>query len=355
MAPIFCDAYGRGLSSLSMRRKRYIVRHLSPGSPRALGHIPSQLRIATGASERSSESYWIIKNTHCFYFSLTNSLYPENTVSLCNMMQNGSGGSYSLSELKTRTMEQSYATVPFPVSKLQFQELIDTFVSFLALPFAVKQGLYFQVFPGDRGSEVGYKRYRREEGKTDNREYVHYHRAAEERFVDARTEVPEFDALLSAMKVVHDEALHSLTEVIAAFEQEFPGISQKFFATEKPGNFYLRVLKYDNAEVGEFLAKGHYDRGTCTLALAESAPGLRLGINDTNLGEVIHKEHEALFLHGLKFPEVTSESFLPTWHDVIQQSTHSYSPEIARWAVVFFADAHDLPPISYTEAHSPKQ
>ena len=250
---------------------------------------------------------------------------------------------------------QGYARVPFSVSQAQFQSAMEIFFEFLKLPFETKESVYFKIRPDDRGSEVGYMRYRREEGKTDNREYFHYHTHADENFGELREKNPELDRLLNVMKPIFDEASLTLRAVLTSFEEEYPGITKKFFDDEKFSNFYLRFLKYDVDEPGSFLAKGHYDRGSCTLALAESAPGLRLGFDDKTLTEVEHTSGEVIFMPGLKFHEVTSKEFAPIWHDVVQKSSDTYSHEASRWAIVFFADTLEIAPITYEEAHTPIQ
>ncbi len=78
-----------------------------------------------------------------------------------------------------------------------------------------------------------------------------------------------------------------------------------------------------------------------------------MGVDDLHLREVVHRDGEALFMPGLKFHEVTSEEFVPTWHDVIQKSEDIYSENIARWAVAFFADPYEMTPMTYNEAHTP--
>lgn len=258
-------------------------------------------------------------------------------------------GPIAYAELEQELKEKCHAVVPFRVSHKEFQEAIDVFVKFLALPLETKEKIHFKIRPEDRGTEVGYRRYLRDEGQTDNREYVHYHRLAEERFAEKRRQIPELDELLRSMKRIHDEAVGTVHQIMLALDERFPGISNKI------ENHYLRFLKYDRAKPGEFLAKGHYDRGSCTLALAESAPGLRMGVDDQHLKEIVHHEGEALFMPGLKFSLITSGEFVPTWHDVVQKGDDAYSDDIARWAIVLFADAKDMPIITYDEAHTPRR
>ncbi len=255
--------------------------------------------------------------------------------------------------LRDEILDHAYATVPLSITSVEIGDAIQMFMRFLALPIDVKERCYFQIQSNDRGSEVGYRRYLRDTGQTDNREYVHYHTLAEERFVNEREDIPELHNLLNNMRQIHDAALATLREVLVSFDTVYPGLSAQFFSPTQPGNFYLRFLKYDNLHPGAFLAKGHYDRGSCTLAIAESAPGLRMGIDTSSLHEVAHHEGEALFFPSLTFPELTHSDFKPTWHDVIQKDSDTFSSDTARWAIVLFADTHTLRPISYEEAHTP--
>ena len=262
----------------------------------------------------------------------------------------------SFDELKTQIKENSCVRIPFPVLRPDFNKAIDHFVHFLSLPMEKKREIFFKARQDERGAEVGYVRYLRDYGHTDNREYFHYHHLAEERFSNLRTDIPELDELLKSMKFIYGETVKSLEEILVTLDKHFPGIHRNFFTEENGrGDFYLRFLKYDYAKPGEFLAKGHYDRGGCTLALAESAPGLRMGIDDEHMKEVEHLEGEALFMPALKFSTLTSNDFPPTWHDVVQKGDDTYNGEIARWAIVFFANPVNVPEITYEEAHTPRR
>ncbi len=260
-------------------------------------------------------------------------------------------------DLLSQIRENAYAVVPFPVSKAEFQSAMDCYVAFLALPQDVKDGIYFNIDLGDeRGADVGYQIRRREAGQIDNREFFHYHPDAEERFREARQTRPELDRLLIAMKHINDHATAAMEEVIRALDTEFPGLHERMFVTGgRAPNFALRFLKYDVANPGEFLAKGHYDRGAYTLALAESAPGLRMGIDDLHLRDVVHDEGQALFMPGLNSPEFTGGAIPATWHDVVQKSDDTYSTDIARWAIVFFADTYIKPKTTFEDRHTPKR
>jgi isopenicillin N synthase-like dioxygenase len=260
----------------------------------------------------------------------------------------------SFEEISRQIKEKQYAVIPLVIPHDTFQKAMEVFVDFLSLPQETKDSIYFQVEPGARGTEVGYKLYKRDLGNTDNREYFHYHAAADERFAAGVEKISQLKKLLGAMKPIYQEASNALSKVMLQFETKFPGIHEKFFPKGHYPRFYLRFLKYDRLTPGEFLAKGHYDRGSCTLALAESAPGLRMGLNEQTLHDVIHDEGRALFMPGLKFAEVTSNEFPPTWHDVVQKTDIGYREDIARWAIVFFADCSSMKDVTYEQAHTPR-
>lgn len=260
----------------------------------------------------------------------------------------------SLAEIQRQIQEKHHAVVPFPIPRAKLQEAIDVYIRFLALPLEVKEPIYFKVDPENRGTEVGYKRYRRELGNTDNREYFHYHALADERFAEYATRIPELAALLDAMKGVYVEAKETLRQTLTQFEERFPGITELILPPNKIPLLFVRFLKYDRMEPGDFLAKGHYDRGTCTLAISESAPGLRMGLGDADLKPVAHEDQQALFMPGIKFPDITSPEFPPTWHDVVQQTDDGFRDDIARWAIVFFAGHENMGTITYEDAHTPK-
>ena len=148
----------------------------------------------------------------------------------------------------------------------------------------------------------------------------------------------------------------TLGRTLDEFEKEFPGLYARFIVEDTHRRFYLRFLKYDTKGKGRFLARAHFDRGGATLAIAESAPGLRIGRNNSETGilhleEVSHEEHSAIFFPSYHFPRLTGPEFEPAWHDVTQSSDDQYSEDTARWAIVFFADVYGLPLPSERATH----
>lgn len=259
---------------------------------------------------------------------------------------------HSLQEIKKQLQEENFISVPFDMSRQDIEKAIAAFFDFLSLPDEIKNKLYFKIDPDNRGTEVGYRRREQRLGDLDNRQYFHYNEYADEPFLMYAEQNPVTKKFLLEARNVYDHAKETLGDILKSFDSEFPGTHDKFFPSDVFPRFFLRFLAYDPAEKGEFLAKGHYDRGGCTLAIAESAPGLRIGKNDASLHELEHREGQALFFADLDFPSFTSEEFQPAWHDVIQKTENRLNDSVARWAIVFFADPIGMRNISFEEAHT---
>ena len=261
--------------------------------------------------------------------------------------------SFSYHRLLSKIREKNFASVPFTMTRKELENAASSFLAFLKLPQETKEQFRFTVDKKRRGAHVGYSRKVQEKGALDNKEYFHYNL-----YTEAFTNLPErqnpvVETFFKNAHAVYENGARAIGKIMEAFETAFPGIHGKFFPNNATPNFYLRFLKYDVVGRGNFLAKAHYDRGGCTLALAESAPGLRIGKNQETLREVEHKENSALFMPAWNLRKVTSDEFGPAWHDVVQRSGDTLNAETARWAIVFFADPMGMDEISVEETHTP--
>lgn len=256
-------------------------------------------------------------------------------------------------ELLSRLERDYFCPCPITITEEEISKAVEAFINFISLPNHLITPLLYRLNDQDRGSEVGYNNRRRSEGKTDDRDYFHYHSAAEEGFKQERQSIPELDRLLRAMKPIYEQATDSVKAIFRLFDQKFPGTYEKVFDGKRPDNLYLRLVAYKRHNVGDFLAIGHYDRGGCAFALAESAPGLRIGPNPDKLRPVEHVRGEGLFFPGIRFDELTGGNFVPAWHDVIQKEQDDFSSDWTRWALVMFIDHHKMQYVTYEEAHRP--
>ena len=252
--------------------------------------------------------------------------------------------------------EKTYAEVPFNLSRAKLITAAERFFDYLSLPQEEKEALHFYDRPENRQG-IGYVRKAGEEdevGRTDFKEYFHYHPKLLTEFEGNDVlKRPETIAYLEAAEEVHKEALKTSKNIFRIISVEFPDLYRRFFPRTEEYVEYaaLRFLKYEPSGEGNFLARAHYDRGCATLALAESAPGLRIGKDETTLKEVEHKDNVALFMPAYQLPEVTDMRFRPSWHDVVQSSKDVYRKNAARWAIVFFADLEGTHVPTKEESH----
>ena len=108
------------------------------------------------------------------------------------------------------------------------------------------------------------------------------------------------------------------TDILKELSHLYPGLMDRFFTEEEP-HVLLRFIRYHWQESHENLAKPHYDAGSCTLAIAESEKGLRIGADQDTLKLIEHAPGEALFFLSSNFQRLVADATLkPAWHDVVQ-------------------------------------
>lgn len=254
---------------------------------------------------------------------------------------------------------QNYIEVPMGIPKRKIDEAVRHFFDFLSLPQEVKDDFYFILDTQDRGSNAGYARKARTKGASDDKEYFQYRLATDRVLaskIHAHRENPRVMNLLRSARALLGEASMMCAQVVRTIDAYHPGLYQKIFSPDAERLFSLRFLKYERGEKGMRLAKAHYDRGCCTLALAESAPGLRIGKDEASLKEVVREGRSAIFFPSFTFPEdIGSATFSSSWHDVVQKEEDVWTEDTARWSIIFFADSNVPHRISYEDAHTPRK
>lgn len=256
-------------------------------------------------------------------------------------------------EITQSLRDRNYAKIPLAISRREYETAAERFFMFLQLPLEWKQSLHFFLDP-DNVAEVGYFSKSSDDGRSDDKEFFHYHPAFRERFAEEIRRSPDLADFISAADGIYQKAEKLFREIAREFDNQFPGLYETLFPPQQPALLPLRFLKYHSREKGAFLAKGHYDRGVATLALAESAPGLRIGRSPEKLEDIVHEEKTAIFMPGLYFPNATSEEFMPAWHDVVQKQEDSLSGDTARWAIVMFSNSVDMGHPSFQQSHTPQ-
>ncbi len=277
---------------------------------------------------------------------------------MASMIALGRRDQETFDALVAELQEKHHAEVPFKLSRNTLEAAAESFFGFLSIPQQEKEALHFFMRPEDRQG-IGYVRKSGAEdevGRTDFKEYFHYHPKFKERFANhAAYTRKETQLFIQAADEIHTEAVAAMKAILEIMSVEFPQLYKDFFISSEDYIEYsaIRFLKYEPSGKGNFLARAHYDRGCTTLALAESAPGLRIGRDDDGLRAVEHKDNVALFMPAYQLPSLTDERFNPAWHDVVQASENVYKENAARWAIVFFADAASAIVPTKEASHTP--
>ena len=119
----------------------------------------------------------------------------------------------------------------------------------------------------------------------------------------------------------------------------------------------LRFLAYEPND-SDTLATAHYDKGTGTVAVAESHGGLRIGAGQNDLTQIDRSQFEPIFFAGFGWHQIAEildviPSRKAAWHDVVDTGQR-VNQQIARWAVVLFIDpAHLYLNSTYEQVHTP--
>ncbi|MBI4086867.1 hypothetical protein HY416_02710 [Candidatus Kaiserbacteria bacterium] len=256
-----------------------------------------------------------------------------------------------LEELSVR----SAVPVPFAVSHAELERAAMIFLRFLDLPLEVKRELHVPAVAHRRSAD-GYtdKLYIENKGK-DRKEFFHYRPALRERpeYQAAETSHPEVRDFLDIASGLYRQAETLGCEI---FKKYFPEHFGKVFIEDDTSpNSVLRFLSYAPQPQAGFCAQPHFDKGVAALALAESAPGLRVGKDDaTPLREVDHQDGFALFMPGILLHEYTDGRTHAVWHDVVHRpAEQNVTPSCARWAIVFFFGSNDDRFPAWETVHTP--
>ncbi len=243
-----------------------------------------------------------------------------------------------LEEALGEIQEHAYIQIPLSLDHSKLQEAAESFLSFLSLPLEIKRSFNLQSNLGEKFTTLGYMR-RTKENSVDNKELFHYNTCLQKAYINnPNNNLPEVKKFLALVEEIDQAAAKTLRDILGILTTRYPKILTEYPPDKISERTVLRFLKYDVEGAGNFLAHGHYDAGGCTLALGESAPGLRLGKTEKDLKQTQHQEKTALFMPALYFKDITDDLFHPVWHDVVQLSQDTFSSTIARWSIVFFAN-----------------
>lgn len=261
--------------------------------------------------------------------------------------------------------EQGYAPVPIDLSRDDLQEAIDRYTDFLTLPENYHDITRFYVT--DRG-DGDYGQFTRVAGNTgergavmDNKDIFHFGSLTRQ-YIEAELDgrIPrEMKDFLDTAEEVFWAGQRSKRHALADFDDDGSFLVDTLQTKYHTLNDVLRLITY--YENDDKLAKSHFDRGVCTLAIGESHEGLRLATGqnglvldaneqyladlESRLTPVEHRSGEAKFFLGAgwnRLPQYIKhghDDLELGWHDVVP-SAKRVGERVMRWAVVMFINPY---------------
>lgn len=261
--------------------------------------------------------------------------------------------------------EQGFAPVDIAVTRDDLQETVDTYTAFLTLPEKYHKATRYMLSNRGDGDFGQYTRVAGSAGERgevpDNKDIFHFGEWTRQ-YVE--TTLPgympsEMKNFLDAAEAVYWAGQRSKRNVLEDLDADGSKLLTTLHSRLHTPNDLLRLITYYPNE-GK-LAKGHFDRSSCTLAIGESHEGLRLAkgqnglaVNadeaylsdlESRLVPVEHRSSEAKFFLGAGWNRLPGELKGPHnslelgWHDVVP-SAKRVGEKVMRWAVVMFINPY---------------
>jgi hypothetical protein len=270
-----------------------------------------------------------------------------------------------MSEFRESLKEKGFSEVAIDLSKSDMSSVIENYINFLELDES-----YFdetRYFLTDRG-DGDFGQFRRTAGTNSDRGVVldnkdiFYFGASSRQVLEARLHNKLPNSLRCFYRDAEEifwTAERAKLDALDELDILHMGLRKVMMDERHLMNDVLRLIAYYPDQ--NKLAKGHFDRSVCTLAIGESHEGLRIapGQNgivcdiseeymaqlDASLQPVTHINQEAKFMLGAGWNRLDSHlrfgnQEMPLgWHDVIP-SDKTVSERVMRWAIVLFANPH---------------
>lgn len=245
-----------------------------------------------------------------------------------------------------------YASVPSAMSRAELEAAAGSFLEFLALPADLRQQLHFPA-RSHRASADGYTDKTSLERK-DSKLFFHWspELVQWEPCASLRVTEPVVGRFFDAAERIYRQAEKILD---AIYTQCLPDFRDRVIRDGHLVDGILRFLCYLPSEEPAFRARAHFDKGFSTLALGDSAPGLRIGCCDAHpLSPVHHRDGNAIFMPAWMLFQASDGRIKPSWHDVVHPPGQQDVSELcARWSIVFFVNDPSTPFSSWDMVHTP--
>jgi len=245
-----------------------------------------------------------------------------------------------------------FAPVAFPMQRERLAQAGEAFLGFLSLENEVKRKLHFPA-RSHRASADGYTD-KSSTARKDPKQFFHWSPYVAEQGVyqSLRHQHLQVDRFFHAAEDLYAQVEQSLLQLFTTYLADYKDI---VFNNDRLVDGILRFLCYSPRPEHSFCARAHFDKGFSTLALADSAPGLRIGCCDNHpLRAVEYGNGTALFMPAWMLFEASEGRIKPAWHDVVHAPAEQNINAIcARWSIVFFVNAPGTPFSSWDAVHTP--
>lgn len=240
---------------------------------------------------------------------------------------------------------------------------MNSFMEFLQLPYEERVKVVFVDESRPRTGVSGYqhKGHASPDGsrQQDNKHIFHMTQTLHETYGSHTRRLPhEARVFLRAAYSIHSALSAAAKRKYQELEGDIPGITNILFPPNGKNSNHTRFLAYQDAKRG-MLASPHYDKGTGTIAVAESHGGLRVGYGPEDLKLLERSRFEPIFFPNYGYHQLAEMLGVdPTtrraaWHDVIDTGDR-VSEEVTRWSLIHFIDpAHIYLENTKEQTHTP--
>lgn len=244
------------------------------------------------------------------------------------------------------------------------QRSMQSFQYFLQLPLEQRVKIFHvdETKPRTGRSGYSYKGTNSPDGsaRQDNKHIFHMTQDLERYFEypSVTHKLPmEARMFMAEATRMHHQIIETAGRTYEKLESDLPGIYDIHFPYSGKNGNHTRFLAYEAPE-SQTLAAAHYDKGTGTIAVAESHGGLRVGYGPDDLTAVEREGFLPVFFPGYGYNQLAemmgkTVGRRAAWHDVID-TEQRVSETVARWALIHFINPAYISLESTTEqTHTP--
>lgn len=256
----------------------------------------------------------------------------------------------------------AYEPIAIDASESDIEATMDSFLAFLHLPYEERVKVVYLDESRPRTGKSGYehKGSASPDGhhRQDNKHIFHMTEALHRTFYHQIWNQPrETRSFLQNAYALHHSLTAAAKQKYQELEDDMPGIANIHFPPDGTVANHTRFLGYQDAKDG-LLAVPHYDKGTGTIAVAESHSGLRVGFGPDDLELLDRDRFDPIFFPSYGYHQLGEMlGARPTrraaWHDVVDTGER-VSADVTRWSLIhFIGPAHIYLESTKEQTHTP--